>query len=198
MAMARYAPGVPLLLLVAAVLGSEAGPSGKPVTTGVKAGEKAAVLGSEAVPSGKPVATGIKVGAKGSLLPGGVPYVRRQGGVAMTTRRAQAAHSAHRQGGNIRSAHHVVSWLAEEEGDAEAAASEEESWLLKTDDQGFTNLALIFLVTSLVIFGVTALCSLVLALRHDGADDSRPHSSVLPPPPKKPKHHKWRDPRCRP
>jgi len=73
----------------------------------------------------------------------------------------------------------VVSWLAEEEGDAEAAASEEESWLLKTDDQGFTNLALIFLVTSLVIFGVTALCSLVLALRHDGADDSRPHSSVI-------------------
>jgi hypothetical protein len=177
--------GAPLiLLLVAAVLGSEAGASGKGVTTGVNTGEKAAaVLPQQA--SGKRPTTGVKAGEKAAVLPQHAAEIsaqppkalvkgpRGQGGVATTTRRAQSAHAAHRQGGNVRSAQHVVSWLAGEEGDAEVAATEGESWLLKTDAQGFTNLALVFIVTSFVIFGVTAICCLVLALRHDGADDSR-------------------------
>jgi len=173
-----------LLLLVAAVLGSEAGASGKEVT---QAGEKAAVLPQHAPAkiSAQPPNALAKGPQEGGAVatkalraqPKALVKARVQGGIAITTKRAQTAHAAHRQGGNIRSAQHVVSWLVEAEGDAEEAASEEESWLLKTDDQGFTNLALIFIVKAFVIFGVTAICCLFLALRHDGADDSRcfPH-----------------------
>lgn len=107
------------------------------------------------------------------------PAAVRPAVVVPTTRRAQAAHAVHRQGGNIRSAKRVVSWLAAEEEGMQQDAAEGESWLLKEDSQGFTNLALVFLVTTFVVFGVTALCCLVLALRHDGADDSRPNSSLV-------------------